>query len=191
MNIAVPSRLAVTGASRKDVEAVSRGLALASGCERLSIGDIDEPPTAGKLADTVGFAVQAFERRVDLEARASGSFIAEGAVISEWAEAEARRSLRRRSLNPAMIPFQVLARKTLAAHAGVVSRRCGVAYDAIIHLQSDLPSNSHEALFRETVNDLLLTILEQGDVPYLVVSGSVEKMVNATCEILRLPLPIS
>lgn len=191
MNISLLSRLAVTGASRADTEAVSRRLALASSCEWISVGDNLGSPLPGHLSGTVGMALRGFEQRVDLEARTRGSFISDGAVLTEWAEAEARRRLRRSSPSPFILPFRLFEKKYLEAHAGIVRRRCDIGYDIVVHLRSNRTETTAPDHVQKMVDELLIDNLERLSVPFLVVKGTVEEMVNNTCEILRLPVPVT
>ncbi|WP_040798461.1 AAA family ATPase [Nocardia higoensis] len=185
-------RIAVTGAPGTGRTTVCTALALATGLDCATVSeDLIAPRTGGRLAPTVEAAVRGFEYRVDGESRLPGSFVSDGSVLHEWALAEAvRRTTPRRHwlLDPLDLPYRIFEERFLLAHHRIVARRANATYDGFVHLRvpDDADANGDNAL-RELVDRLLLDTLQDSNLPYLVIGGSLEQIVTQVAGMYALP----
>jgi len=187
-----PVRIAVTGAPGTGRGTVCAALALATGLDCASVADeLAAPRSDRRLARTVEAAIRGFEQRVDGEARLPGGYVSDGSVLHEWAVAEAtRRTTPRRHwlLNPRDLPYRIFEERFLLAQRRIVARYANATYDGFVHLR--LPEEVTEdgdSATRETVDRLLLTALQDSNLPYLVIGGSLEQIVTQVAGMFALP----
>lgn len=185
-------RIAVTGAPGTGRTTVCTALALATGLDCATVSeDLVAPRTGGRLAGTVEAAVRGFEFRVDGEARLPGGFISDGSVLHEWAVAEAlRRTTPRRHwmLDPFDLPYRIFEERFLLAQQRIVARRADAVYDGFVHLRvPEEVGTEDDSAMRDVVDGLLLDTLQDSNLPYLVIGGSLEQIVTQVSGMYSLP----
>jgi hypothetical protein len=132
------------------------------------------------------------EERIHHEARLDGGFVSDGSVIHEWVYGAARM---RMGLNPgagpgtrlvrglAALPSRRFYREYLDAYGTVVKHRAKRLYHSFVHLpvEFDLPEDGHRPVsepFRHLSDRLLIQTLEELEIPYHIVRGSVRQRVQ-------------
>jgi len=185
-------RIAVTGAPGTGRATVCTALALATGLDCATVSeDLIAPRTDGRLADTVEAAVRGFESRVDGESRLPGSFFSDGSVLHEWALAEATRRTSPRQhwlLDPFDLPYRIFEERFLLAHHRIVARRANAVYDGFVHLRApEDVGTADDSAMRNVVDRLLLDTLQDSNLPYFVIGGSLEQIVTQVSGMYALP----
>lgn len=141
------------------------------------------------------------EERIHHEA-GEGPFISDGSVIHEWIYGEARMRVGinpganvflRAVKNIAGLPVKRFYRQYMDAYGAVAKARAKRIYDAYVHLpvEFEMKADGHRPVsekFRQTSDDLLIETLEELEIPYHVVGGTVRERVERIVEIFGLPL---
>ncbi|MGN2635869.1 AAA family ATPase [Nocardia takedensis] len=185
-------RLAVTGAPGSGKTAVCTALSLATGLSYATISSASATAAADRrLAATVDAPIRGFEQRVDSEARFGSGFVSDGSVLHEWAVAETVRRTRRLGhwlRRPQDLPYRIFEQRYLLAHAGIVARRAGIAYDGFVHLRLDRDTSApRDSEFRAELDRILLDTLHDTGIPYLVIGGPLEEIVTRVAGMYQLP----
>lgn len=150
-------------------------------------------------AEFLQLMVQRHAGRVAHEAVLSDGFISDGSSLQEWLYGAVRV---RYGMNPNETPDESIPKPSPAEmefFARVVDR-FGVAFkqhvkstfDRYVHLKHELPirDDGHRPMneqFRTTIDQLLLTTLDELRIPYDVVQGSIEERLVTMVELLDLP----
>ncbi|MFI6875011.1 ATP-binding protein [Streptomyces sp. NPDC050400] len=141
------------------------------------------------------------EERIHNES-GEGAFISDGSVIHEWIYGEARMRvginpganlLVRTVKNVAGLPVKRFYRQYMDAYGAVAKARAKRIYDAYVHLpvEFEMKADGHRPVsepFRRMSDELLIDTLEELEIPYHVVGGSVRERVERIVEIFDLPL---
>jgi nicotinamide riboside kinase len=145
------------------------------------------------------------EERIHHEAVAigrNGPFVCDGSVIHEWVYGEARMRI---GVNPAGtfaqkavkgiagLPIKPFYQQYMNAYGGLVKNRAQRIYDAYIHLpvEFDLEKDGHRPVsekFRRLSDALLIETLEEIQIPYYVVGGTVRERLEKIVDIFGLPV---
>jgi len=143
-----------------------------------------------------------FEERVHNEASQPGSFFSDGSVVHEWIYAEARM---RSGINPGAgllhravkavvgAPAKPFYQQYANAYGTVVKARAKRMYDAYIHLPVEFPmkKDGHRPVsekFRDLSDRLLLETLDELEIPYHIIGGTIEERLAKTVSIFNLPV---
>ncbi|WP_394436597.1 AAA family ATPase [Streptomyces sp. SGAir0957] len=144
------------------------------------------------------------EERIHNEA-GEGAFISDGSVIHEWIYGEARMRvginpganlLLRTVKNVAGLPVKRFYRQYMDAYGAVAKARAKRIYDAYVHLpvEFEMKADGHRPVsepFRRMSDELLIETLEELEIPYHVVRGSVRERIEQIVDIFDLPLVMS
>ncbi|BCY08848.1 AAA family ATPase [Actinoplanes sp. L3-i22] len=138
------------------------------------------------------------------EALLGERFISDGSSLQEWLYGAARVL---HGMNPNATAAGGVAPATSAAEMAFfeqVVAQFGFAfkqhvkktYDSFVHLRHELPiaDDGHRPMnekFRSTIDEMLLTTLQELDIPVYVVGGSFEERLDRIVEIFALPTVIS
>jgi nicotinamide riboside kinase len=145
-----------------------------------------------------------FEERVHSEAALDGRFVADGSVLHEWVYGEARLRLgmnpgaslpRRAAVRVATAPMLPFLRQYMQAYGNVVKERALRMYDVFIHLpvEFEMDRDGHRPVseeYRRVSDELLVQTLDELEIPYHVVGGTVRERVQRIVELLELELVV-
>ena len=206
-------RLAVSGTYGSGKTTTSEALSVATGIPRthaLTAREILRDLLPGKQLEELAarelimLGLRRLEERIHHEAAQPGSFVSDGSVIHEWIYGEIRMQvginpgagLVHRALNEvAGLPIKRFYRQYMGAYGRIVKDRAARLYDAYVHLPVEFPlkADGHRPVserFRTKSDELLLATIDEIEVPYLIVRGTVEKRVHTIVEAFNLPLVV-
>jgi nicotinamide riboside kinase len=206
-------RLAVSGTYSTGKSTTTEALSIATGIPRthaMTSREILLDLVPGKqvmdltAAELVALGLRRLEERIHHEAAQPGSFISDGSVIHEWIYGEARMLA---GINPGAgpllrltkavvgLPYKRFYRQYMHAYGMIVKARAKRSYDSYVHLPVEFAMNAdgHRPVsepFRELSDRLLIDTLDELEIPYLVVRGSVEQRLEQIVRHLDLPLVV-
>lgn len=210
---AVPERglhLAISGTYSSGKSTTTEALSIATGIPRthaMTAREILMDLVPGKqlqelnASELTMLGLRRLEERIHHEA-GTGPFISDGSVIHEWIYGEARMRV---GINPgaglfakavknlAGLPVKRFYRQYMDAYGAIAKGRAKRIYDAYVHLPVEftMKADGHRPVsekFRKLSDDLLIETLEELQIPYHVVGGSVHERVEKIIEIFDLPL---
>jgi hypothetical protein len=204
-----PLRLAVSGTYGTGKTTTTEALAIATGVPRTHamtareiLRDLMPGKTLEELsaAQLIQLGLRRLEERIHSEAALPGSFVSDGSVVHEWIYGEARMRiginpaggpLLRTAKRVAGLPYQRFYQQYMDAYGVIVKNRAKWLYDAYIHLpvEFELKSDGHRPVsepFRLLSDRLLVETIEEIQVPYHVVHGSVHERLEQIIDIHRL-----
>ncbi|MEC4020719.1 AAA family ATPase [Streptomyces sp. H27-D2] len=152
-------------------------------------------------AELMTLGLRRLEERIHNEAL-PGSFVSDGSVIHEWIYGEARMRV---GINPganfflrtlksaAGLPVKRFYQQYMHAYGEITKARAKRIYDAYVHLpvEFEMKADGHRPVsepFRKMSDELLIQTLEEMEIPYHVVGGTVSERVRRIVEIFDLPL---
>jgi len=212
-----PLRLAVSGTFSSGKTTTTEVLSIATGIPRthaLTAREILADLVPGKQLQQLSakelqmLGLRRFEERVAgetaLTAGPGGSFVSDGSVLHEWIYGQVRMDV---GINPGA-PLVHRALKRIAgvyakpfhqqymdAYGAVVKQRAKRTYDAFVHLpvEFEMAKDGHRPVsekYRQESDRLLIATLEELQIPYTVVRGSVHERVSTIVERYGLPLVV-
>jgi nicotinamide riboside kinase len=206
-------RLAVSGSYASGKTTTSEALSVATGIPRTEaltareiVVDLLPDKQFQELAasELLMLGLRRFEERVSGEAQQIGSFISDGSVLHEWVYGEARMRvginpgapLAHRALKRVLgLPSKPFLRQYLAAYGMVTKDHAVRAYDVFIHLpvEFDMRSDGHRPVsekYRRVSDQLLIDVLDELEIPYYVVGGTVRDRVQTVIDLLGIPVEV-
>jgi nicotinamide riboside kinase len=204
-------RLAVSGTYSSGKSTTTQALSFATGFPRthaMTSREILLELNPGKrveelsAAELIALGLRRLEERIHHEAAQSHSFISDGSVIHEWIYGEARMRvginpsagvLHRTLSSLAALPFRRFYRQYMDAYGAIVKQRAKRMYDVYIHLpvEFEMQADGHRPVsepFRHLSDKLLIDTLDELQIPYFVVGGSIRRRVEKIVDLLDLPL---
>jgi len=204
-------RLAVSGTYSTGKSTTTEALSLLTGVPRthaLTAREILMDLVPGKqMQELNALELQAvglrrFEERVHNEAAEHGSFISDGSVLHEWVYSQIRLEV---GINPGAgwlhrttkaivgAPVKPLFQGFTDSYAKVVKSRAKRTYDAYVHLPVEFPmhKDGHRPVserFRNASDKLLLDTLDELQIPYHVVGGSMQERLEKIVSIFEMPV---
>lgn len=141
-----------------------------------------------------------YTERAVRESNMRGSFVSDGSSLHEWVYGKARMKVGInpndgrlvRSLKKAiMLPNKRIINGVNEAFGAVVKRHAKASYDEFIHLPVEFPlvADGHRPVsepFRALSDQLLIQILDELQIKYHVVSGSIEQRLMRIAELYDL-----
>lgn len=202
--------LAISGTYSSGKSTTTEALSLATGIPRthaMTSREILMDLVPGKqvqeltASELTMLGLRRLEERIHHESGA-GPFISDGSVIHEWIYGEARMRvginpganlLVKTAKNIAGLPVKRFYRQYMEAYGAVTKARAKRIYDAYVHLPVEfaMKADGHRPVsekFRKLSDDLLIETLEELQIPYHVVGGSVRERVAQIVDIFGLPL---
>ncbi|WP_371749517.1 ATP-binding protein [Streptomyces sp. NBC_01283] len=202
--------LAISGTYSSGKSTTTETLSMATGVPRthaMTAREILRDLVPGKQVEELSameltmLGLRRLEERIHHEA-GEGSFISDGSVIHEWIYGEARMRvginpganvLQRAVKNVAGLPVKRFYRQYMDAYGAVTKARAKRIYDAYVHLpvEFEMKADGHRPVsekFRKMSDDLLIETLDELEIPYHVVGGSVRERVERIVDIFGLPL---
>jgi hypothetical protein len=203
-------RLAVSGTFGVGKTTTAEALSIATGIPRthaLTSREILRDLLPGKTvqelsaSELILLGLRRLEERIHNEAEIP-YFISDGSVIHEWVYGEARMraginpgaGLAVRSVKAVMgLPVKRFYQQYMDAYGVISKNRAKRLYDAYIHLpvEFDMVEDGHRPVsekFRRLSDVLLIQTLEELEIPYHVVGGTVQERLAKILEIHELPL---
>ncbi|MFE2473147.1 ATP/GTP-binding protein [Streptomyces mirabilis] len=204
-------RLAVSGTYSTGKSTTTEALSVATGIPRthaMTSREILKDLVPGKqvqeltAAELNALGLRRLEERIHHEAAQPGSFIADGSVIHEWIYGVARLRV---GINPGAgvgvrivknvvgLPYKSFYKQYMHAYGLTVKARAKRTYDAYVHLPVEFPmaEDGHRPVsekFRNLSDELLIQTLEELQIPYHVVGGTVTERLKKIVDIFGLPL---
>jgi nicotinamide riboside kinase len=208
-----PLRLAVSGTYSSGKTTTTEALSIATGIPRtdaLTAREIVVDLIPGKrfqdlsAGDLLALGLRRLEERIQGEASQPGSFLSDGSVLHEWIYGEARlkvginpgASLIHRSVKRVVgIPAKPFLRQYLRAYGVVVKARARRQYDAFVHLpvEFNMAADGHRPVsekYRIVADHMLIATLDELEIPYHIVGGSVAARVERIIELFDLPVVV-
>ncbi|GAA0396647.1 AAA family ATPase [Streptomyces luteireticuli] len=203
-------RLAISGTYSSGKSTTTEAVSVATGIPRthaMTSREILLDLVPGKQVQELNadellmLGLRRLEERIHNES-GPGPFVSDGSVIHEWIYGEARM---RAGINPgagflhravktvAGLPSRPFYQGYMNAYGRIVKDRAKRVYDAYVHLPVEFPlrPDGHRPVserFRRLSDTLLVETLEEMEIPYHVVGGSVRERVERIVEIFELPL---
>lgn len=210
----MPVRLAVSGTYSSGKTTTTEALSIATGIPRTDaltareiVVDLLPRKQFQELsaAELLLLGLRRFEERVQGETAAQGgSFISDGSVLHEWIYGEARMRvginpgaplLHRASKRVVGVVAKPFFKQYIEAYGKVVKARAKRSYDVFVHLpvEFEMDRDGHRPVserYRQVSDALLIEALEELEIPYYRVGGSVQQRVERIVELLELPLVV-
>ncbi|MDH5671639.1 MAG: ATP-binding protein [Myxococcales bacterium] len=138
--------------------------------------------------------------RVAREAAMEGSWVSDGSSLHEWVYGKARLQaginpndgvLLRNAKRLAMLPYRRFVEEVNDAFGAVAKRHAKKTYGTFIHLPVEFPltPDGHRPVsekFRRLSDELLIRTLRELEIPYHIVSGTIERRLERIAEIFDL-----
>lgn len=205
-----PLRLAVSGTYSSGKTTTTEALSIAAGIARtdaLTAREIVVDLVPGKsfqqlnASELLMLGLRRLEERIHTEAAQTGSFVSDGSVLHEWIYGEVRMRI---GINPGApllqravkrvvgIPSKPFMQRYMDAYGVVVKARTRRIYDAFVHLpiEFSMAADGHRPVsekYRVLSDELLIETLEELEMPYHVVGGTVPERVAGIIELFGLP----
>lgn len=204
-------RLAVSGTYSTGKTTTTEALSVATGIPRthaMTSREILQDLVPGKqvqeltASELTALGLRRLEERIQHEAEQPGSFIADGSVIHEWIYGVARMRV---GINPGAgltvktvkgilgLPYKKFYGQYMDAYGTVVKARARRSYDAYVHLPVEFPmkTDGHRPVsekFRALSDELLIETLQDLEIPYHVMGGSLRERLDKIVSIFGLTL---
>lgn len=206
-------RLAISGTYGVGKTTTAEAVAIAAGIPRTHaltsreiLADLVPGKTVQELTamELVLLGLRRLEERIHNEAAIDGSFVSDGSVIHEWVYGEARMRV---GINPGAgvllrttksilgLPSRRFYQRYMNSYGVIVKNRAQRLYDAYVHLpvEFEMRQDGHRPVsepFRLLSDRLLIETLDELDIPYQIVGGSVEERVEKILTLHRLPVAV-
>jgi len=155
-------------------------------------------------AELLMLALRRFEERVQGESQLPGGRISDGSVLHEWVYGEARMQvginpgaslLHRATKRVVGVAAKTYVQQYIDAFGLVAKERAKRAYDVFIHLpvEFEMRADGHRPVseeYRRVSDRLLIRVLDELEIPYHVVGGSVSERVTRIVELLELDIVV-
>ena len=212
-----PLRLAVSGTYSSGKTTTTEVLSIATGIPRTDALTarqilVDLVPGKGfqqmSATELLMLGLRRFEERVNGEAALAagpgGSFISDGSVLHEWIYGQVRMEI---GINPgapllhralkrvAGIPAKRFYQHYMDAYGVVTKHRAKRTYDSFVHLpvEFEMAKDGHRPVsekYRRESDRLLISTLEELEIPYTIVGGTIRERVERIVELYDLPLVV-
>lgn len=208
-----PLRLAVSGTYSSGKTTTTEALAVAAGIPRtdaLTAREIVVDLIPGKsfqqlnASELLMLGLRRLEERIHTEAAQPGSFVSDGSVLHEWIYGEVRMRI---GINPGApllqraikrvvgIPSKPFMQRYMDAYGVVVKARTKRLYDHFVHLPIEfgMQADGHRPVsekYRVLSDQLLIETLEELEMPYHVVGGTVPERVAKILDLFGLPVAV-
>jgi hypothetical protein len=208
-----PLRLAVSGTYSSGKTTTTEALSIAAGIPRtdaLTAREIVVDLIPGKsfqqlnASELLMLGLRRLEERIHTEAAQPGSFVSDGSVLHEWIYGEVRMRI---GINPGApllqravkrvvgIPSKPFMQRYMDAYGVVVKARTKRLYDHFVHLPIEfgMQSDGHRPVsekYRVLSDQLLIETLEELEMPYHVVGGTVPERVARILDLFGLPAAV-
>ncbi|MER0244316.1 AAA family ATPase [Streptomyces sp. HSW2009] len=202
--------LAISGTYSSGKSTTTEAVSVATGIPRshaMTSREILKDLVPGKqvqelsAVELLALGLRRLEERIHNEAQ-PGSFVSDGSVIHEWIYGEARMrvgihpgagAFHKMLTELAGLPVKRFYRQYMDAYGRITKDRAKRVYDAFVHLPVEfaMREDGHRPVseeFRRMSDQLLIETLEEMEIPYHVVRGSVAERVGQIVEIFDLPL---
>jgi hypothetical protein len=203
-------RLAVSGTYSSGKTTTTEVLSIMTGLPRtdaLTAREILVDLIPGKrfqelsAAELLTLGLRRFEERIHTEAAQSGPFISDGSVLHEWVYGEARMRvginpgaplLHRATKRVVGLPAKPFYQQYMNAYGTVAKARAKRLYDAFVHLpvEFEMRVDGHRPVsekYRHVTDRLLIESLEELEIPYWIVGGTVAERVERVLDLFHLP----
>lgn len=210
---ATPLRLAVSGTYSSGKTTTTEALSIAAGIPRtdaLTAREIVVDLIPGKsfqqlnASELLMLGLRRLEERIHTEAAQPGSFVSDGSVLHEWIYGEVRMRI---GINPGApllqravkrvvgIPSKPFMQRYMDAYGVVVKARAKRLYDHFVHLPIEfgMDADGHRPVsekYRVLSDELLIETLEELQMPYHVVGGTVPERVARILDLFQLPVAV-
>jgi nicotinamide riboside kinase len=204
-------RLAVSGTYSSGKSTTTEALSIATGIPRthaMTAREILMDVAPGKqltelsAAELLALGLRRLEERIHHEAAQPGSFVSDGSVIHEWIYGQARMrmgihpgagQLLRLTKAVVGLPSKRFYRQYMDAYGMIVKARARRSYDSFIHLPVEfvMKTDGHRPVsedFRALSDELLIATLDELQIPYILVRGTVQQRLEQITERLGLPI---
>jgi hypothetical protein len=204
-------RLAVSGTYSTGKTTTTEALSVATGIPRthaMTAREILQDLVPGKqleelsASELTALGLRRLEERIQHEAMQQGSFVADGSVIHEWIYGVARMRI---GIHPgaglavrtvkgiAGLPYRAFYKQYMEAYGTVTKARAKRSYDAYVHLPVEFPlrPDGHRPVseeFRALSDKLLVQTLEELEIPYYIIGGTVKERLEKIAGIFELAL---
>ncbi|WP_340620806.1 AAA family ATPase [Xenorhabdus siamensis] len=156
-------------------------------------------------AEFLQLAMRRHTSRAIHEALLKDNFVSDGSSLQEWIYAAARVKygmnpnqeghldpVPRSSLSPEMIFFEQVTNQ----YGHAFKQHVKSTFDVFIHLKNELPlkKDGHRPMnknFRDYCDSMLLKTLDELEIPYYIISGTIKERLFKITEIFNLPLIMS
>ncbi|MBF6212648.1 AAA family ATPase [Nocardia puris] len=205
-------KLAISGTFSSGKSTTTEALSIATGLPRTHaktsrqlLVDLVPGKTVMELnaMELVKLGLRRFEERVHNES-GPGPFISDGGVFHEWVYFEARMRV---GINPGAtwwfqwikkavgFPVKRFYQRYTDTLGDITRARAKRIYDAYVHLpvEFDMEPDGHRPVsepFRRLSDDLLIAALEDLEIPYRVVGGTIAERVTTIIELFDLPIAV-
>jgi nicotinamide riboside kinase len=206
-------RLAVSGSYSSGKTTTAEALSVATGIPRTDaltareiVVDLLPRKQFQELSasELLMLGLRRFEERVQGEAQQDGSYISDGSVLHEWVYGEARMRvginpgaplLHRASKRIVGIPAKPYFQQYMNMYGTVTKQRAKRVYDVFVHLpvEFEMRADGHRPVseeYRRVADELLIEVLQELEIHYHVVGGSVRERVQRIVELLELPVEV-
>jgi AAA domain len=150
-------------------------------------------------AEYIQLAVRRHVDRAVNEALLGDSFIADGSSLQEWIYAAARLQYGmdpgayEESAPPPQTPEMGFFAEVVAQLGHAFRQHVKATFDGFVHLRKELPlrADGHRPmseLFRETCDQMLLGALDELQIPYTVIGGTIPERLAAIVSQYQLPV---
>lgn len=200
-------RIAISGTYSSGKTTTTEALTLLSGIPRThakTMREILPEAIPGKTleqckpAELLQLGIRRFAERA-IKEQSLNSFISDGSSLHEWIYGKSRLTV---GINPndnifvqrvkmvLMAPFKKIYVDIIDNFGSVVKSHAKNSYDAFIHLPVEFPlvADGHRPVsenFRNLSDRLLLDTLDELEIPYHVVSGSIPERLNKIMDIFN------
>jgi nicotinamide riboside kinase len=208
-----PIRLAVSGSYSSGKTTTAEALSVATGMPRTDALTAREIVVSLlprrrfqelSASELLMLGLRRFEERVQGEAQQTGSYISDGSVLHEWVYGEARMRvginpgaplLHRAAKRIVGLPAKPFFQQYINAYGAVTKDRAKRTYDVFVHLpiEFEMRRDGHRPVsetYRRVCDQMLVDVLDELDIPYHVVGGSVRERVQRIIELLDLAVQV-
>lgn len=145
--------------------------------------------------------IRRLTERVSCETLLNDNFISDGSALHEWVYGKARlkiglnpneKAIKRLFNKVKLFPYLIPMSRFIDSYAKLVKDHASVSYDIFIHLPIEFPItlDGHRPVnekFRRLSNDYLVHTLNELNMPYIIVGGSLEERLKRIIKLLNLP----
>lgn len=206
-------RVAISGSFSSGKTTTAEALSVVTGLPRvdaLTAREIVVDLLRGKrfqelsASELLMLGLRRFEERVQGEAQQIGSYISDGSVLHEWVYGEARMRvginpgaapLHRAAKRVVGIPAKPFVRQYIDAYGTVAKARAKREYDVFVHLPVEfaMRQDGHRPVsekYRQVADELLIEALDELQIPYHIVGGTVRERVQQIVGLLGLAVEV-
>lgn len=206
--------IAISGSYGSGKTTIAEALSIATGIPRTSaltareiVVDLLPHKRFAELSAPELFmlALRRFQERVQGESQLPGARISDGSVLHEWVYGQARMQvginpgaplLHRATKRVVGVTAKPYFQRYLDAFGLVAKERAKHAYDVFIHLpvEFEMRADGHRPVseqYRHVADQLLISVLDELEIPYHVVGGSVSERLTQIVDLLHLDVAVA